>query len=145
MNTCSQGNGPYKIQLIDKVLNKVEEVGDKSIYNYTINSTEEKREDRFEVLFSAVETQLGTSTASIVQSSFILYPNPATDGQFNVVNNKSNRVKSIEVYNTQGQLIKTITNGSYDLISIQLDAASGIYTAVITGEKNTETHRIAIP
>ncbi len=145
VNTCSQGNGPYKIQLIDKVLNKVEEVGDKSIYNYTINSTEEKREDRFEVLFSAVETQLGTSTASIVQSSFILYPNPATDGQFNVVNNKSNRVKSIEVYNTQGQLIKTITNGSYDLISIQLDAASGIYTAVITGEKNTETHRIAIP
>jgi hypothetical protein len=145
VNTCSQGNGPYKIQLIDKVLNKVEEVGDKSIYNYTINSTEEKREDRFEVLFSAVETQLGTSTASIVQSSFILYPNPATDGQFNVVNNKSNRVKSIEVYNTQGQLIKTITNGSNDLISIQLDAASGIYTAVITGEKNTETHRIAIP
>jgi len=75
----------------------------------------------------------------------VVYPNPAVDGQFNVVNNKSNRVKSIEVYNTQGQLIKTITNGSYDLISIQLDAASGIYTAVITGEKNTETHRIAIP
>jgi hypothetical protein len=144
-NTCSQGNGPYKIQLVDKVLNKVVEIGDKSTYFYSINNSEEKREDRFEILFSAVEVQLGVLHKASNPKYFILYPNPATDGQFNVVNNKLNRVKQIEIYNAQGQLIKTISNCTTDLISINLNASSGIYTAVITGEKNSETHRIAIP
>ena len=84
------------------------------------------------------------TTPSVIKD-FIIYPNPATDGQFNVVNNKLNRVKQIEIYNAQGQLIKSISNCTTDLISINLNASSGIYTAVITGEKNSETHRIAIP
>ncbi len=145
VNTCSQGNGPYKIQLVDKVLNKVEEIGNKSTYYYSINTTEEKKEDRFEVLFSAIEAKLGISNNASLTNSFILYPNPATDGQFNVVNNKTNRVNRIEIFNAQGQLVKTISNCATDLISINLNASTGIYTAVITGEKNSETHRIAIP
>ena len=67
------------------------------------------------------------------------------DGQFYLINNKLNPIKNINIYNTQGQLIKTVSNCSTDLISINLNAATGIYTAVINGEKNSEIHRIAIP
>ena len=88
---------------------------------------------------------MSTTKINNVKNTYVVYPNPATDGQFNVVNNKLNRVKQIEIYNAHGQLIKTISNCTTDLISINLNASSGIYTAVITGEKNSETHRIAIP
>ncbi len=145
INSCSYGNGPYKIQLVDKVLNTTEEVGDKSIYQYSIATTEEKRSDRFDVIFTAVQPAMNTKTYNSLIRDYIVYPNPATDGQFNVVNNKTNRVSRIEIFNAQGQLVKTISNCTTDLISINLNASSGIYTAVITGEKNSETHRIAIP
>ena len=96
VNTCSQGNGPYKIQLVDKVLNKVEEIGDKSTYFYSINTTEEKKEDRFEILFSAIESKLGVLNQAT--STFIVYPNPAMDGKFYLINNKLNPIKNINIY-----------------------------------------------
>ncbi len=143
--TCSFGNGNYEMTLVDKVLNKTEEIGDLTSYLYTINNSDEKRSDRFDIIFKAVQPAMSTTKINNVKNTYVVYPNPATDGQFNVVNNKLNRVKQIEIYNAHGQLIKTISNCTTDLISINLNASSGIYTAVITGEKNSETHRIAIP
>ncbi|MFM1792447.1 MAG: hypothetical protein RLZZ252_801, partial [Bacteroidota bacterium] len=146
IKSCSYGNGPYKIQLVDKVLNTVEEVGDNSIYQYSINTTEEKRQDRFEVIFTAVESQLGSKTLVSNNKKYIVYPNPASDGQFNVVNNKTNKIKAIEVYNAQGQLVKTENNCSNDLIPVTLQhVSSGIYTAKIVGEKGIESHTIVLP
>ncbi len=146
IKSCSYGNGPYKIQLVDKVLNTVEEVGDNSIYQYSINTTEEKRQDRFEVIFTAVESQLGSKTLISNNKKYIIYPNPASDGQFNVVNNKMNKIKAIEVYNAQGQLVKTENNCSNDLIPVTLQhVSSGIYTAKIVGEKGIESHTIVLP
>jgi len=146
IKSCSYGNGPYKIQLVDKVLNTVEEVGDNSIYQYSINTTEEKRQDRFEIIFTAVESQLNSKSLATNNKNYIVYPNPAVDGQFNVVNDKTNKIKSIEVFNTQGQLVKTVTSCNSDLIPVTLNnVSSGIYTARIVGELGIESHTIVLP
>ena len=146
IKSCSFGNGPYKIQLVDKVLNTVEEVGDNSIYQYSINSADERRQDRFEVLFTAVENLLNTKQITKETKDFVVYPNPAVDGQFNIVNNKQNKIQSIEIYNAQGQCIKVINHCSNDLIPVALhNVSAGIYSAKITGQNGIESHTIVLP
>ncbi len=146
IKSCSYGNGPYKIQLVDKVLNTVEEVGDNSIYQYSINSIDEKRQDRFEIIFTAVESQLNSKSLTSNNKNYIVYPNPTVDGQFNVVNDKINKIKSIEVFNAHGQLVKTVNNCNTDLIPVTLlNVSSGIYTTKIIGEKSIESHTVVLP
>lgn len=146
IKTCSNGNGPYKIQLVDKVLNTVEEVGDNSIYQYSINTTEEKRQDRFEVIFTAVEQKLNSKTIGKDAKTYIVYPNPAIGGQFNIINNKNNKIQTIEIFDTHGKLVEKLTNCSSDLIPVSLtNISSGIYTAKIIGERDMELHTLVLP
>jgi len=76
----------------------------------------------------------------------VVYPNPAVDGQFNIVNNKQNKIQSIEIYNAQGQCIKVINHCSNDLIPVALhNVSAGIYSAKITGQNGIESHTIVLP
>jgi len=145
INSCSFGNGPYKIQLVDKVLNTVEEVGDNSIYQYTINTADEKKADRFELLFTAVAQQMNSKDIATKQNDYIVYPNPAIDGMFNIVNNQNNSISSIRVYNMQGQLVREINRCSSDLIPVTLENCSaGMYTVKIIGKNNIESHSVIV-
>ena len=145
INSCSFGNGPYKIQLVDKVLNTVEEVGDNSIYQYTINTADEKKADRFELLFTAVSQQMNTKDIATKQNDYIVYPNPAIDGMFNIVNNQNNSISSISVYNMQGQLVREIKRCHSDLIPVTLENCSaGLYTVKIIGKNNIESHSVIV-
>jgi len=145
INSCSFGNGPYKIQLVDKVLNTVEEVGDNSIYQYTINTADEKKADRFELLFTAVSQQLNTKDIATKQNDYIVYPNPAIDGMFNIVNNQNNSISSISVYNMHGQLVREIKRCHSDLIPVTLgNCSAGMYTVKIIGKNNIESHSVIV-
>ena len=146
INSCSYGNGPYKIQLVDKVLNTVEEVGDNSIYQYSINTTDEKRSDRFDVIFTAVQPAMNTKEIAKPSKDFVVYPNPAIDAAFNVINNANNRIASIAIFNAQGKEIQLIQDCKSDLIPVTLKHVSaGMYTVKITGEHRIESHSIVVP
>ena len=146
INSCSFGNGPYKIQLIDKVLNTVEEVGDNSIYQYSIGSAEEKRSDRFDILFTAVQPEMNTKELRKASTDFVVYPNPATDGTFNVVNNTNNKIQTISIFNAQGQQIQVLENCKSDLIPVVLkNNSAGMYTVKITGQHRIESHSVIVP
>lgn len=79
----------------------------------------------------------GTVGIEEFTNSTVVYPNPATD----VINIKSSDiVKSIEIYNMQGQLVK-MEIGEVNNISVK-DFTNGIYMMRLTTDKGTSMHKI---
>lgn len=71
----------------------------------------------------------------------ILYPNPSSDGIFNVVNGKNNK---ISVYNLDG---KNVYNSFIITDSQVLNLSSlpkGVYIAKLTSEKTINYHKIIL-
>ena len=72
-----------------------------------------------------------------IEQKFTLFPNPT---QNNVTIQTKQNIQSIELFNSLGELLKTIEKTKIILLS---DCASGIYFAKITDlEGNSETHKI---
>ena len=73
----------------------------------------------------------------VTMANTVVYPNPATD----VINiSTSDNVLRVEIFNMQGQLVKTAT-GERNSISVK-DLANGLYTVKLTTENGTSVHKI---
>ena len=63
-----------------------------------------------------------------IEQNIIVYPNPATD-ELNIVLNNSENIKTIDIYDLQGRLVKSekvIKNESSQKISVS-DLVNGLY------------------
>ena len=67
----------------------------------------------------------------------IVYPNPASDV---IKINSPENVQCIEIFNMQGQLVKTVT-GEVNHISVK-DLANGMYTLKLMTDNGTSMHKI---
>lgn len=143
-NFCSEGNPSYKIQLFDKKNNSATEISSGTVYPYTASNTDEKKSDRFELLFTGIEKQNSTNT--IAAPVFSVFPNPSEDGIFHILNNSQAVTTECQVYNLNGKLIKVISlNGNDTIESIDLKSLeSGMYILNIISNKNTQSSKIQI-
>ena len=68
-----------------------------------------------------------TAIANLASQGMIIYPNPVKDGQDLNLGNASELV-SVNVYNTQGVLVKSVTSNNRPVISISIsELADGFY------------------
>ncbi len=74
--------------------------------------------------------------AEVDQDYTSVYPNPATD---NVTVNSGNNVKLVEIFNLQGQLVKTEANTN--VVSVK-ELANGMYMMKVTSERGVSMHKV---
>jgi len=81
---------------------------------------------------------LGINNNLIVNN--LIYPNP-TKGNFTI---KQDNLKSIEIINTKGQIIKNINNINSNKLNINLCTDKGLYLIKITTDKNTSIKKLIV-
>jgi len=82
---------------------------------------------------------IGNTTLSsnhFEQNNFSLYPNPV-ENQFTISSNNKEEIKTIEIYNLQGQLVKTESN--LNIISTE-NLTPGFYLAKLTSYDGKEAN-----
>ncbi|MEO6305389.1 MAG: T9SS type A sorting domain-containing protein [Bacteroidia bacterium] len=80
-------------------------------------------------------------------ATFSIYPNPAKDA-FNLkLSNSNNATGTVAIYNTVGQLVKTVDLGNAPVLENNIsisDLATGIYTVKTTLGDKTSTRKLII-
>jgi PKD repeat protein len=73
--------------------------------------------------------------------SFSVYPNPSQDGIFRIEHINGKEIQNVKVYNALGALLSTV-DAHFNPVSSQLElnAAAGVYTLVITGNDKSQSH-----
>lgn len=142
-NFCSDKQSNYRVQLIDKVKNTSTEVTDLGSYYYQINNTEEKKDNRFELLFTGIDQN--SDIQNIIQNQFVVFPNPSKENLY-ISNTNGELIKEIFLTNSIGQLVKhTSINNHATLQKIEIsDLETGIYFINITTQHNHENHTVII-
>jgi hypothetical protein len=123
-NFCEITNTiPYNIYLVDKVKREIVTLENGTYYPYTCSSTEEKKSDRFELVF--VGDKLNNRI--LTQTAYAVFPNPV-ENTLSILD-PNNEIKKIELINGLGSNIKVMQlNGKDQIHSIQMDGLPmGIY------------------
>ena len=97
--------------------------------------------DNVQVTAVAVESLLGVNTNSVVSNDFSVFPNPSKD-IINVSNN-STSIKSIEITDLNGRVVKTVN--ALDSSNVQVtisDLSTGVYMMKILSDKGTTTKKV---
>jgi PKD repeat protein len=127
-----------KVYLKDKKTNAVVEL-DANGYSFTLLDDELGiNNDRFEICFTD-NTTVGLSETILAELS--IYPNPSSDLFY--FNWNSFEKLQIEVYNSQGQLIKTKWMDAGDALDMQ-HASVGVYYVVITSGKQQIQRKLIV-
>ncbi|SMP23604.1 T9SS type A sorting domain-containing protein [Chryseobacterium profundimaris] len=84
--------------------------------------------------FTPSEANATLSVSNIVEESFKIYPNPASD--FIIIETKDN-IKDITVYSITGQKVLNTKNKKINVQHLK----SGVYLAEIKTDKSTTTHK----
>lgn len=125
---CEGVESPYDIYLIDNITNQSILINDEVTYPFTVSTVDEKRSDRFQLLFSS-RVQMNHDRFS--QDNFIVYPNP-NEGHFQIFNPKKN-ISLIKVLNNHGDTVfkKSIDHNKSE-IGVDLSLMnSGVYHLLI--------------
>jgi hypothetical protein len=123
-NYCASGNYRYDVKLIDKFNQTSTPVTEGTTYTFNASNTDEKKSDRFELVFTGKTI---SNTADLESKKPIIYPNP-TDGQIQIIGN-GQQINKIEIFSNFGQLllsenIKPLS----DVISVSISKLpTGIY------------------
>jgi hypothetical protein len=143
-NFCSEGNPNYKIQLFDKTNNTATEISNGTVYTFTASNAEEKKADRFELLFTGIEKQ--NSNKAINPTAFSVFPNPSENGVVYVTNTQGIAINSIELMNQMGQIVKKFPqHNPKTLIELNHETIpSGLYFIRIVSPNFTQTQSILL-
>lgn len=143
-NFCSDKQSNYRIQLIDKVKNTSTEITDLASYPYQISNTEEKKDNRFELLFSGIDQQ--NHTNRIEQQKLVVFPNPAENKTIHISNAHNIDIREMKLINTVGKTVMEFkTDPNQTLHTLNLDSLqSGMYFLQVSGLNLTETHPILL-
>ncbi len=76
------------------------------------------------------------SSNTFAQNTFALYPNPV-ENQFTISSSTNEEIKTIEIYNIQGQLVKTVSNTNSTTTET---LTSGFYLAKLTSYDGKEAN-----
>jgi hypothetical protein len=142
--TCDESSKPYDIQLFDKVAQKTVSVSNGSVYPFTAQTTEEKKADRFELLFTGIEKQ--NSNKIINANNFTIFPNPSENGLFYILNKENMPNTQYQVLGLNGQLIQSGTLNNPNGVS-QLDLGSeakGVYIIKLISNQKTEIQKVQL-
>jgi len=120
-----------KIYLHDKLLNTYIDLASDD-YSFVANKGLD--ETRFELVYKNQEV-LGVGSSS--KSDFVVYK----DGAFYVVNS-SKKLGKIEMYDTSGRLIKSLSTTETTMRIDMNDVASGVYVLKVENSGATKTHKI---
>jgi len=143
-NTCKELDQPYEIKLFDKLNNSITEITNESSYSFSADNTNEKKADRFELLFTGKSQS--SKNEGITKQILNVFPNPSSDGYFYVLNNFSQKPRTYEVIGIDG---RCVTSGKFntknDVHSIDLNQIpKGIYVLKLTGEEFIQTEKIQL-
>lgn len=143
LNTCNESNRPYDIQLFDKLKNTVSDVNSDFVYAFNAGTAEEKKADRFELLFTGKSQQ--NNTSNIRQNDFNVFPNPSENGIFYILNNHSDK-GTYQVFGINGQLLSSgIIQAENKISSIDLSELSkGIYILKTINKDSIQTQKIEL-
>jgi hypothetical protein len=143
-NFCSEGDPNYKIQLFDKTNNTATEISNGTVYTFTASNAEEKKANRFELLFTGIEKQ--NSNMAINPTAFSVFPNPSENGVFYILNNSQAITTFCKIYNLNGQSIREIPlNANDNIETIDLTSLDkGLYLLNIISNQKTQTQKIQI-
>ena len=117
-------------------------------YSFTVdpNNPQSVATDRFQLVFETVTLGIGQDNVG----SISIYPNPVTADELTIAlgSNMSGQDVQVNVYNSVGQLIRSISEntGSSSMITISGmdDMANGIYFVSLKGENLEHTEKIVI-
>lgn len=138
-NYCASGNYRYDVQLVDKFKQTSTSVIDGTTYAFNASNAEEKKADRFELVFTGREQ---SSTSDFQKTNFTVYPNP-TENNLNILD-PLHKITSIEVVNQFGQtqFIQAVQKG-LNIHSINTENLSGgLYFININHKDGKETQKI---
>jgi hypothetical protein len=83
-------------------------------------------------------------TATELQQSTIVYPNPVTSGKITVENRTSENIEVIFIFDLQGRVVKTVMVDSQKSEINVTDLQKGIYNVSIRTGKSIESRKIVI-
>jgi len=138
-NYCASGNYRYDVKLVDKFTQTSTEVTDGTTYTFNASNIDEKKSDRFELVFTGREQ---SSTSEISKSFFTDYPNP-TESNLNILD-PNNKISYIEVVNQFGQtqfILNAQKSGNIHIVNTS-NLSNGLYFINITHQEGKETQKI---
>ncbi len=143
-NYCTEEQSNYQILLIDKVKNTSTEVKDLMSYSFEISSSEEKRDNRFELLFTGIEKQ--NSTENLSHTSLSIFPNPSDNGEFFIANPQNHAINTLQILDQSGKIVlESSIESKQSLIHMNIETLkSGWYILRINSLTNSENHPIII-
>lgn len=108
----------------------------------SINLTNSGNNDMF-VAKRGNDLATGSITGKTI-SAIMIYPNPSTDGLFNILfSNEKNKVKHIEIINSMGQIIGTYDVGNQSLIKGSI-STNGVYFIRVVYDSGIEIGKIIV-
>ncbi|ARN78354.1 hypothetical protein BST97_10330 [Nonlabens spongiae] len=117
-------------------------------YNFTVdpNNSQSVATDRFQLIFETVT--LGLEPA--ISDSISFYPNPVNGNELNIALGSalSNQDVQLNVYNSVGQLIRSVSENTGSSARITLsgmnEMSNGVYFVTLKGENLEHTEKIVV-
>ncbi len=124
---------PTYIYLKDLATNMITDLNQHPDYTFAASTTDNA--NRFQLIFAL--SPLGISNNASITTN--IYSNNSS-----IYINSSETVKSIAIYNTLGQLIRTVANNSGTTVVDMKDAATGYYIVRVVTNKNVYSEKVMI-
>ena len=138
-NYCPSANYKYDVKLVDRFTQTTATIEDGTTYNFNASNTDEKKSDRFELVFTGREA---SSNKKIENKTFTIYPNP-TQNSVQILDPQTS-IQQINVMNTFGQTVTEIK--SSEKIQVQQinleNLPSGIYLIEICHKNGKSSQKI---
>jgi hypothetical protein len=124
---------PTYVYLKDLATNTITDLNLNANYTFAASTTDNA--NRFQLIFAL--SPLGISNNASITTN--IYSNNSS-----IYINSSETVKSIAIYNTLGQLIRTVANNSGTTVVDMKDAATGYYIVRVVTNKNVYSEKVLI-
>lgn len=132
--------------LVDKFENTTTELVNNQATNYSFTVSPDSEgsiaDNRFDIIFE----ENALNTGGFTKKSFIVYPNPVTNNQFNIVI-ESPETASVAIFNQLGQQIScssTIVSGSTVSVTPDTNLAPGMYIVTVKNQNTSTTKKIIV-
>lgn len=102
---CDENKMRYKVELYDKLLNKLTNVADNVEYSFYKMKTDSLVDNRFELLFTEIK-EPETNVSDLVKNDIRVYPNPSNDGQVRLISNSGLPIRNVEIFTYSGSGLK---------------------------------------